>query len=79
MLGRLVDNSLASVAWRRIPLLALDPDRLGRGWRWLIERRFEMPGAGKYEQRLQKARFVLITAALAAAIIIYGLKYLFVS
>jgi hypothetical protein len=36
-----------------------------------------MPGAGKYERWLQKSRFGLITAALAAALIVYGFKHFF--
>lgn len=35
-----------------------------------------MPGAGKYERWLQKFRVGLIAAALAAAAVLYWLRYL---
>jgi hypothetical protein len=35
-----------------------------------------MPGAGRYERWLQNSRTALIAAALAAAAILYGVRYL---
>jgi hypothetical protein len=35
-----------------------------------------MPGAGKYEGRLQKSRAALIAAAVAIALILAGITYL---
>jgi hypothetical protein len=34
-----------------------------------------MPGAGRYERWLQNSRIGLIAAALAAAAILYGVRY----